>query len=121
MVPASFVLIGVVGLCTIAVRFIYQYFRAEAPDKLVVDLSTVEAGQIVNLPAGTKLTQVEFVNPLDEQDYVLKKYVAASSAAEAIGLDAQTPVAEVFIREGQVQFAGQTDAVGFHAVHPEEE
>jgi len=90
-------------------------------DKFIVDLGQTKPGQIINLPQGVAPEDVKFINPLAHQDYVLKKYVAASSAAEAIGLDAQTPVAEVFIREEKVQFQGHTNAVGFQSVHPEEE
>lgn len=110
------------SLAAIALGMWYRRITAPVqPDKLVVDLNTVKAGGVIDLPPGARINQVEFTNPLDEQDYVLKKYVFASSAAEAIALDATTPVAEVFIADEKVQFQGRTEAVGFQSVRPEEE
>ena len=124
--PAYFwVYVAVLAVCfvlaTLSYRRAGQYHPDEQPDKLVIDLNTVSPGQVIDLPDNVDIKHVEFINPLDPQDYVLKKYVTASSAAEAIGMDAQTPVAEVFIADEQVKFQGQTDAVGFHNVHPEGE
>lgn len=55
-----------------------------------------------------------------KQDYVLKKFVRASNAAEAIALDTETAVSEVFLTTDKPESDSRADAVGFHTVHPDE-
>lgn len=51
---------------------------------------------------------------MKEQDYVLRKYVRAKSAADALSLDASTPVHEVNITADKPESdSSTTDAVGF--------
>jgi len=47
------------------------------------------------------------------QDYVLKKFVRATSAAEALAKDTDTPVTEVFLTNDKPSDGG-AHAVGFH-------
>jgi hypothetical protein len=54
-----------------------------------------------------------------KQDYALKKYVRAESAGEAILLDTDAKVDEVFL--GKRPDLTTTDAVGFHTVEPDTE
>lgn len=53
-----------------------------------------------------------------KQDYVLKKYVRADSAGEAILMDDDTKVAEVFLVGEKPDKLDS--AVGFHTVQPED-
>ena len=46
------------------------------------------------------------------QEYILKKFVRATSAAEALNKDADTPVTEVFLTTDKLQEGGGR-AVGF--------
>lgn len=55
---------------------------------------------------------------LAKQDYVLKKYVKAATAAEALGQDNTTEVSEVFLVEEKPK--DLPAAVGFHTIHPDE-
>jgi hypothetical protein len=55
---------------------------------------------------------------VSKQDYILKKHVRADSAAEALALDAATPVHEVFIVADKPERL--PEAVGFQIVQPED-
>jgi hypothetical protein len=52
------------------------------------------------------------------QDYILKKYVRARSAAEALKLDTDTEVSEVFLTTDK-PVEGNTHAVGFTYYPPD--
>jgi hypothetical protein len=52
------------------------------------------------------------------QDYVLKKFVRATSAAEALAKDTDTPVTEVFLTQDK-PVEGSVHAVGFR-IHPDD-
>lgn len=54
-----------------------------------------------------------------KQDYVLKKYVSADSAAEALQKDSSTAVSEVFLVEEKPRNIA-TSAVGFLTSFPSE-
>lgn len=54
-----------------------------------------------------------------KQEYILKKYVRADTAAEALKLDADTPVHEVHLLADK--FEKLTDCVGFQHIEPEED
>jgi hypothetical protein len=53
--------------------------------------------------------------------YLIRKYVLASSALEAIKLDRKTPVAEVTLVDEKTSESKMADAVGFNVVHPDED
>ena len=55
-----------------------------------------------------------------KQDYVLKKFVRAASAADALKLDATTPVSEVFLTADKPT-DGTVNAIGFQHLTPEED
>lgn len=54
-----------------------------------------------------------------KQDYILKKYVRAESAGEAILLDDTSKVDEVFLVETKPDRT-LVSAIGFHTVEPED-
>jgi hypothetical protein len=56
---------------------------------------------------------------MKEQDYILKKYVRASSASEAIRKDADTPVCEAFLVTDKPS-ESSVHAVGFTHYPPDE-
>lgn len=51
-----------------------------------------------------------------KQDYVIKKHVRAESASEALAMDRDTPVHEVFL-SGDKPEKGNVSAVGFHTFY----
>ncbi len=55
-----------------------------------------------------------------KQDYILKKFVRASSASEALALDSETLVDEVFLATDKPDKDTSTHAMGFHMVYPDE-
>lgn len=54
---------------------------------------------------------------MKEQDYILRKIVRATSAAEALRKDRKTPVHEVFQRDYDENKRLES-CIGFHTVHP---
>lgn len=54
-----------------------------------------------------------------EQDYLLKKFVRAKTAEDALKLDAETPVSEVYLVQDKPEHGDLLPAVGFHVVRPE--
>lgn len=55
---------------------------------------------------------------MKDQDYILKKHVRAKSAKEALALDKETPVHEVFLASDKPD-RDLLPAVGFNVVRPE--
>jgi hypothetical protein len=56
-----------------------------------------------------------------KQDYVLKKFVKANNAAEALALDSDTAVTEVFLVENKPDTKINTVATGFRVTSVEGE
>ena len=54
---------------------------------------------------------------MSKRRYILRKVVEAETAAEALGMDAATPVHEIFMDESKTS-GGTASAIGFQ--HPEE-
>lgn len=54
-----------------------------------------------------------------KQDYIIKKHVKANDAAEALGMDASTPVHEVFLVADKPE-KQNTSAVGFATIISED-
>lgn len=51
--------------------------------------------------------------------YILRKYVDAPTAKQALKLDRKTPVHDVYLKDGEEPRKDiQTQAVGFHTIHP---
>jgi hypothetical protein len=57
---------------------------------------------------------------MKEQEYLLKKFVRASSALEALKMDKNTAVHEVYLVADKPEKEATTDAVGFRTVAVEE-
>lgn len=55
---------------------------------------------------------------MSKQDYILKKHVRAENAEEALALDAETKVHEVYLVADKPDKLA--DAVGFNKVEPED-
>lgn len=53
-----------------------------------------------------------------KQDYILKKFVRAESASEALALDSRTPVSEAYLITDKPEKAN-TSAIGFQTVYPD--
>lgn len=49
------------------------------------------------------------------QKYVMRKYVMASSAMDAIRQDKKTPVQDVWVSEKQEEYEEKTPCIGFMA------
>lgn len=56
---------------------------------------------------------------MSKQDYILKKFVKANNAAEALAMDKDTAVTEVFLVENKPESSRTTSAVGFTKVEAE--
>lgn len=56
---------------------------------------------------------------MKDQEYLLKKFVRAKSATEALAKDKETPVHEVFLVSDKPDHGDLLPAVGFHVVKPE--
>lgn len=56
---------------------------------------------------------------MKDQDYILKKYVRAKTAEDALALDLETKVSEVFLAQDKPEVS-LLPAVGFAIVRPEE-
>lgn len=56
---------------------------------------------------------------MKSQDYILRKIVKATSAADALRQDRDTPVHEIYQREYDEQKRLES-AIGFATVHPDE-
>lgn len=53
--------------------------------------------------------------------YILRKYVDAESAKEALALDRKTPVHDLYLKDGEEpKVQSFTHAVGFHAPIPDD-
>lgn len=57
---------------------------------------------------------------MKEQDYLLKKFVKARSAALALAMDRDTEVTEVYLVADKPKEDYNTHAVGFQTVYPDE-
>lgn len=55
-----------------------------------------------------------------KQEYVLKKFVKANDAAEALRMDRKTPVSEVFLVDNRPSDKSSTSATGFQVVTPDD-
>lgn len=54
--------------------------------------------------------------------YILRKYVEANSAAEALKLDRKTPIHDLYLKDGEEpKTPTRTDAIGFMVVQQNEE
>lgn len=51
--------------------------------------------------------------------YIIRKYVNAKTAAEALALDTCTPVHDLYQKEPDDESRKETSAIGFHTAYPE--